>query len=198
MSWVKDKFFGGAEKRAGKKQVEAAQEGQRLLQENIDRARGEVRPLFEQAQQDISGGFDRARDIFSEITPQQAGMFQAGNLNAQNTLLAGLPQMQNAILGNAPVDLSGLQASSVPLQGMLQPQHVQQAQAGQLSGGGNQFQGPIEQDPAAAAPAPAGAITGSIVEAIRTGQLSFADMTPAQRQQWQQEVQQFKQGVGSR
>lgn len=154
----------------------------------IERARGEVKPLFEQAQADITGGFDRARDVFAEILPQQAGLFQAGNLTAQNTLLAGLPQIQNAILGNAPVDFSGLQASSVPLQGMLrtpeqqlQEQAQQSANAGVLNTlGGGQFQGPVQGTAQAA---------GTIADQIANGTLTFATMTPAQRAQFAEERQ---------
>ena len=181
MSWVKNKFFGGAEKRAAKKRVESTQEAQKLLSANIDRARGEVRPLFEQAQADITGGFDRARDILQPLAGQQAQAFQTGNLQAQNTLLAGLPQIQNAILGNAPVDLSGLQPSSVPLQGGLLPPAQQQANAGVLNTlGGGQFQGPLQGTPQA---------QGTIADQIANGTLTFAQMTQEQREQFARERQ---------
>ena len=58
--------------------------------------------------QSAQEGFQGALDLMGQTIPQQAALFQGGNVAAQNTLLAGLPQQNNAIMGN-PIDLSGLQ-----------------------------------------------------------------------------------------
>ncbi len=53
-----------------------------------------------------------ALKIFGETMPQQLRTFQEGNVGAQQQLLAGLPQIQNALLGRQ-VDLSGLQPTNI-------------------------------------------------------------------------------------
>jgi len=73
-----------------------------------DEARADLFRLFPQAQQSAQQGFQGALDVFSQTVPQQAQQFQAGNVAAQQALLTGLPQIQNAILGRQ-VDLSGFQ-----------------------------------------------------------------------------------------
>lgn len=60
------------------------------------------------AQQQANQGFQGALDVFGQSNPAQMDVFQQGNLGAQQALIAGLPQIQNAILGGN-VDLSGLQ-----------------------------------------------------------------------------------------
>jgi hypothetical protein len=75
-------------------------------------ARGDLFKLFPAAQQNAQRGYQGALDVFSQSLPQQAGQFQAGNVAAQNQLLAGMPQFQNAILG-APVDYSQFQATQL-------------------------------------------------------------------------------------
>jgi hypothetical protein len=57
-------------------------------------------------------GFQGAMDVFNQAVPQQMQAFQQGNMGAQNALLAGAPQFQNAILGG-PVDYSQMQAQQL-------------------------------------------------------------------------------------
>lgn len=64
------------------------------------------------ARQQANLGFQGGLDVFGQSAPAQMDVFQQGNLGAQQALLAGLPQMQNAILGGN-VDLSGLQPFQV-------------------------------------------------------------------------------------
>ena len=76
------------------------------------RARDDVNRLFSGANKAAQGGFQDALDVYGQSAPAQAGLFQQGNIGAQNAILSGLPQMQNAILGGN-VDLSQLQAFEV-------------------------------------------------------------------------------------
>lgn len=112
MSWVKDNVFGGAAKDAAKQQVSALEDAQDITKQAVAQARGDVMDLFPQAQQSNLAGYQAALDAFNQSAPQQMQMAQQGNQNAQATLLAGLPQMNNALLG-APVDYSALQPQSV-------------------------------------------------------------------------------------
>ena len=108
MTFIKDTFFGGAEKKAAGKQVKAFEQGQQQVRQGVEEARGDLFRLFPQAQQSAQQGFQGALDVFGQVLPQQAQQFQGGNVAAQQALLAGFPQFQNAILGNQ-VDLSGFQ-----------------------------------------------------------------------------------------
>lgn len=108
MSKIKDTFFGGAEKKAGKEMREAAEQGQEFIREGVEQARGDIMPLFDAAQQNRMLGGQAALDIFGAAVPQQASLFQQGNVGAQQMLGQGAQQFQNAILG-APVDYSYMQ-----------------------------------------------------------------------------------------
>ena len=105
---ITDTFFGGAEKKAAKAQTAAIREGQEITKEATEQARKDVMNLYPQARQDALGGFQGALDVFNQALPQQASLFQQGNVGAQQALLAGLPQIQNAILGGE-IDYSGFQ-----------------------------------------------------------------------------------------
>jgi hypothetical protein len=109
MSKIKDTFFGGAERRAGQMSAAGIERGQDILREAQERAEGQAIPLFEAAQGNALAGSQGALNIFGRVAPEQINAAQGGNMTAQETLLAGLPQFQNAILGGN-VDLSGLQA----------------------------------------------------------------------------------------
>jgi hypothetical protein len=88
----------------------AGERADQQLQASTQQARGDLFKLFPAAQQNTQQGYQGALDVFSQALPQQAQTFQDGNVAAQNQLLAGLPQFQNAILGN-PVDNSQFQAT---------------------------------------------------------------------------------------
>lgn len=112
MTFIKDTFFGGAEKKAAKAQTQALEKGQVITREGTERARSDLFNLFPAAQQNIQQGFQGALDVFGQSLPAQADVFQQGNVAAQQQLLAGLPQFQNAILGGN-VDFSQLQPTQL-------------------------------------------------------------------------------------
>lgn len=127
MSVIKDTFFGGAEKKAAKAQTKSLEEAQRLIRQGVAEAKKDITPLFAGARQSGQQGFQGALDVFGQTLPQQAQAFQGGNVAAQQALLAGFPQFQNAILGGQ-VDLSGLQ----PFQPQLPDFSFSQQQLPQL------------------------------------------------------------------
>ncbi len=112
MSWIKDNVLGGASKKAAEEQQKHMYLAQDMLRESVDEARGEVKPLFADAMAQSQGGYQDAVNLLSGSLAPQMGMTQGGNVAAQQTLLAGMPQFQNAILG-APVDYSAFQPSQI-------------------------------------------------------------------------------------
>lgn len=117
-----------------------------FIREQAAKAREDILPQFGLAQEARQQGAQAALDVFGQTIPQQAGVFQAGNVGAQQALLAGLPQIQNALLGR-PVDLSGLQAQQLPFDTGFAQQQLPQFAASPL-------QTQAEIDAAAALQAP--------------------------------------------
>lgn len=108
MGSVVKSIFGGTDDSAQKAQTRANAKAAEFVKEQAALARGDILNLFPTADINRTLGFQAALDVIGETTPQQLGAFQQGNVGAQQALLSGLPQIQNAILGR-PVDLSGLQ-----------------------------------------------------------------------------------------
>ena len=109
---LRDKVTGKSEKEAGKKKADAANDAADLIRIQTEKAREDIFRLFPMAQQNIQQGFQGAADIFGQSLPAQTDVFQQGNINAQQAILSGLPQIQNALLGNQ-IDFSQLQPSQV-------------------------------------------------------------------------------------
>lgn len=109
----------------------AAAQSNALIREGQAQARQDLFTLFPAAQQSAQQGFQGAADVFRDVVPQQSQIFQQGNINAQNTLLSGLPQQQNAILGG-PINNAALQPTTQfqPDFGFLNQQIGQQPQQG--------------------------------------------------------------------
>ena len=105
-------FTGSTARDAAKEQTKALEQSQDFIRKGVQDARKDVNAIFPQARQSAGQGFQGALDIFSKLIPQQAGLFQQGNVGAQQALLAGLPQMNNAILG-APIDYSSMQPQTL-------------------------------------------------------------------------------------
>ncbi len=106
-----------------------------FINKMLSQSRGDLFSLFPQAQQNRQQGFLAGVDLQNQAYPQIMNSFQQGNVGAQNALLAGLPQMQNAILGR-PVDNSGLQARQLQTQQpFTMPQYNPQFQMPNMLGG---------------------------------------------------------------
>jgi len=98
-----------ATKKATKAQVAAGDRAAATTAAGTKQARDDLFRLFPSAQEAGQQGFQGALDVFNQSVPAQQQAFQGGNVAAQNQILAGLPQMQNALFGNQ-VDFSQLQA----------------------------------------------------------------------------------------
>jgi len=96
---------------------------QAFIESQIKQARSDIFKLFPAAQETRKQGLEAGLQLYKQAYPAMMNSFQQGNVGAQNMLLAGLPQQQNAILGN-PVNLSGLQAQTLQQpQGLTLPQY---------------------------------------------------------------------------
>lgn len=123
----KEFLFGGTDASAQNEQIAANRRAQDFFENEARRTRGQSRSLFNRGQRARRRGFQRSLDVLGESVPQQVGAFQEGNVGAQDTLLAGLPQIQSAILG-APIDLSGLRSRQV----QFDPSFTQQRLPGRV------------------------------------------------------------------
>lgn len=128
MSSVVKTVFGGTDDSAQQAQIASNAAAQQLIAEQTEAARADILSLFPAAEQAAQQGFQGALDVFGQTIPQQVSAFQGGNVGAQQALLSGLPQIQNAILGR-PVDLSGLQAQQLPVDTSFAQQQVPQFQS---------------------------------------------------------------------
>ena len=115
MSSAVKTVFGGTDDSAQNAQQDANAATQRFIAEQAAAARKDILKLYPAADTNRNLGFQGALDVFSQTIPQEQRALQAGNLQAQQHLLAGLPQMQNAILGTAPINFTGFRPQTVPL-----------------------------------------------------------------------------------
>lgn len=96
-------IFGGGTTSASKAGQKATLEDNRRRQNFIRNLLGQgikrTTRLFNQAGQPRREGFQGALDVIGAGVPEQLGLFQAGNVAAQDVFSRGLPQFQNAILG---------------------------------------------------------------------------------------------------
>lgn len=97
---------------AQRSQERAIAEGRSAVETATSRARSDVNRLFGLAQEQQAAGFGGAQALFGQSLPQQADIFQAGNVAAQQQLISGLPQFQSAILGG-PIDFSAFQPTQL-------------------------------------------------------------------------------------
>lgn len=111
-----------ASDKAARAQTNAANTASQTTRAAANQARDELKQLFPAAQQNAAQGFQGALDVFGQSVPTQGDVFTQGNVAAQQQILAGLPQIQNAILGGN-VDLSALQPTQLsPDLGFMQQQ----------------------------------------------------------------------------
>jgi hypothetical protein len=105
-------LFGSTDESAQQAQIDANLAATALIQKRAKEAREDVLALGELTQAGQRAGFQSVLDILGQAAPQQFGAFQQGNVGAQQALLAGLPQIQNALLGQ-PVNLAALQPQTI-------------------------------------------------------------------------------------
>ncbi len=97
---------------------------QAFIEKQMNQARGDLFKLYPSIQDSNQKGLQAGLDIYRQTVPYQLQAFQQGNVGAQNQILRGLPQAQNAILGR-PIDMSGLQAMAIQQPNIPMPQAPQ-------------------------------------------------------------------------
>jgi hypothetical protein len=87
-------------------------DAQKFIEQQTNQARGDIFQLFPAAQQARQQGIQSGFNLYKAALPTQTQYFQQGNIQAQNQQLAGLGQIQNAILGR-PINQGALKAGNV-------------------------------------------------------------------------------------
>lgn len=111
MSSVVKTLFGGTDDSSQEAQIRANAEAAAFAKEMAAQARGDVMKYVPKGTSAARQGFQSAFDLTTKTAPQAMGALRGGHIRAQEALLAGLPQMQNALMG-LPTDMSGLNVSS--------------------------------------------------------------------------------------
>lgn len=124
-------IFGGTDDSSQKAQKGANKVAKAFIEKQTALARSDANRLFPQAQQRIGAGTQAAIDINAQAVPASLAPFQQGNVQAQQALLAGLPQIQNALLG-MPVDMGALQPQQVNYDASFLQQQLPQLLSGQV------------------------------------------------------------------
>ena len=148
MGWVKDTFFGGAEKEAAKQQVAAGDRAMATQKEYYEQARNDIMKLFPQAYQGIQSSFQQgidqisagkasAGDIFRQAFNQSNQIQQSGSNAAISALLGRPQQMQLPQAMPQPTGLRGNQFAQLGSQPMLGGAPQIQPQYGIQKGGGS-------------------------------------------------------------
>ena len=137
---ITDTLFGSTDDSSQEAQIQANARAQDFIEQQAALARGDAIALQPLGDQYRNESYQTAIDMLRGAAPQQIDLTARGNIAGQETLLAGLPQIQNAILG-MPVDMGALQTTDLRtpdmldwMQGAQLPQMP--ADYGNLLGGG--------------------------------------------------------------
>ena len=120
---VTDTVFGFEDDSSQKAQIRQNQQAKDLIERNSIQARADALDLFPTSDINRNRGLQAAFNVIGDTIPQQFDTIRQGNVGAQQALLAGLPQIQNAILGQQ-VDLSGLVPQSIDVDTSFAQQQV--------------------------------------------------------------------------
>lgn len=106
-------FAANSDRKSSKDAIKSAERqkaaSQAYIEKQIANARSDIFKLFPAAQESRQAGLQAGLDMYKQAYPAMQNTFQQGNVQAQQALIQGLPQMQNAIMG-LPVDMSGFKA----------------------------------------------------------------------------------------
>lgn len=155
-----------AAKEANATALKQREESQKFIEKQTNQARGDIFQLFPAAQKARQQGIQSGFNLYQAALPTQTQYFQQGNVMAQNQQIAGLGQIQNAILGR-PIN-----------QNALKPGVVQQMNYN--ANGGLQRFAPVNQpllQPSAAPTNPSFSMSGIAAPAVAPSAVP-AQITP--------------------
>ena len=115
MSFISDLFrslTGGVDTSEQDITLQTNRERQAFIQQQGELAAADLNRLFEPSLGALTTGAQSAIDFLQDSEARRISPLQEGSRRAQETQLAGLDQIQNAILGQ-PVDFSQLRASNI-------------------------------------------------------------------------------------
>jgi hypothetical protein len=115
--------FGGTDDSAQKDQKRQNAAVSKYQKEQTVEAKDTARKLSFSGEANRNMGNQAMLDIMNQYIPQQMDTFQQGNVAAQQQLLSGLPQMQNALMG-APTTFRGMQPSVIDYDTNFIPQSM--------------------------------------------------------------------------
>lgn len=98
----------------------------KFINDQVAKTQGQLFQLFPQVQDANNQAMNAGLDVLKASYPAQQDAFVAGNVGAQKALIAGLPQMNNAILGG-PINnnaFSPVQVAS-PVAALANPKALQ-------------------------------------------------------------------------
>lgn len=105
-------IFGGKDSSAQKAQIDANAKDRALFKELAEQSSGDAKALMGAADENRNMSLQQSLNLLGGVVPQRLGAFQEGNVGAQNQIIAGLPMIQAAIMGQ-PVNMGSLQPTQV-------------------------------------------------------------------------------------
>ena len=96
--------------------VDQRNQSQAFIEKNMNQARNDILNLYPSIQDSQRQGFNASLDLYKKSIPMRMNAFTQGNIGAQNQIIKGLPQIQNALLGRK-IDTSGFQPQSIGYSG---------------------------------------------------------------------------------
>jgi hypothetical protein len=105
-------IFGGTDRSAQRAQVTANADNRALFQNLSTQAQDQAKALYGASDQNRNITTQQILQLLGGTIPQQLSALQHGNVGAQQQLLAGLPMVQAAIMGQ-PVNMGALQPTRI-------------------------------------------------------------------------------------
>jgi len=106
------KMFGGADKSGAKMQKKFNNKLIDQIYEQAGLARNDITSLWPSSMNARASGTQGALDVLGGTIPQQLSAYQQGNVSAQQQLINGMGQYQNAIMG-LPVNYGSFQPQQI-------------------------------------------------------------------------------------
>lgn len=102
MGWVKDTFFGGAEKKAAQQQVAAGKEAQAIQQQYYEDARKSIMELMGPQYGNIMQSYQQAADLIGQGRLSSTDILKQSFNNSNQLIQSGSNAALSAILGRSP------------------------------------------------------------------------------------------------